>query len=302
MSVNQSQTESHQGKIEILLFSLGGREVFGLNVFKIREVTETMPLTRMPGQHSAFMGIVSLRGNILPVVNLAAAVGMPADESPTKLIISEFASRTVAFAVSKVDKIVRVDWSLVRPPQSQEASQSCIFGVVMLDETHLVSLLDIESVCQRVIPAEDTPVKTHFEGLQQAAPVFFVDDSLVARRQITQVLDAMGLHHSHAINGSEAQGKLMAIAQGMGNEGGSIQDRVSLLLVDEEMPGMDGCTLTQTLRADPRFKHLPVIMYSSLTSDENERRGLKAGVNLYVKKFDAEKLSEAIGNLLTAPN
>ncbi|NJM32354.1 MAG: response regulator [Limnobacter sp.] len=145
----------------------------------------------------------------------------------------------------------------------------------MLSQDKLVSLLDIESVCQRVLPVEDSAqVKT--VQLDNPAPVFFVDDSRVARRQITSVLDSMGLKHSHAVNGDEAQSKLMGLVSAV-KEDETVHEKIGLILVDEEMPGMDGCSLTRNLRADKRFKDVPIIMYSSLTSDENERRGLQAG-------------------------
>jgi len=297
MNDNPQSADNVSGKIEILLFSLGGQETFGINVFKIREVTEMMPLTRLPGQKGAVKGVVSLRGVVLPVIDLTAAIQLYSVQQPSKLIISEFAGRTVAFAVSNVDKIVRVDWAQVKPPQGYDSDNAHIFGVVMLENERLVSLLDIESVCQREIPEEGTQAVAHFD-LADAAPVFFVDDSMVARRQITQVLDTMGLRHSFAVNGDEAKQKLMTLAAGCDPDRGDISEKLSLVLVDEEMPGMDGCTLTKTLKADKRFKNVPIVMYSSLTSDENERRGLQAGVNLYVKKFDSEKLSKAIGGLL----
>ena len=146
---SHTESSASQGKIEILLFSLGGAEVFGINVFKIREVTELMPITQMPGRKGAMMGVMSLRGHVLPVIDLAQSIGMHTGEAPTKLIIAEFASRSVAFAVHKVDKIVRVEWSCVKPPQiSADALQSFIFGIVMLEGERLVSLLDVESVCQ----------------------------------------------------------------------------------------------------------------------------------------------------------
>ncbi|MDX1669527.1 MAG: chemotaxis protein CheW, partial [Limnobacter sp.] len=106
MNSSHSVAGSSVEKIEILLFSLGGSEIFGINVFKIREVTEMMEVTKMPGASNALMGMVSLRGNVLPVLDLAKSVGMvSSDAPPEKLIIAEFASRTVAFAVHEVDKI-----------------------------------------------------------------------------------------------------------------------------------------------------------------------------------------------------
>ncbi|BET25314.1 two-component system chemotaxis response regulator CheV [Limnobacter thiooxidans] len=295
----RTQTESSTEMIEILLFSLGGEETFGLNVFKIREVTEMSQVTQIPGQEGAMNGVISLRGQVLPVVSLGNAIGMSTDQPDTKMIISEFASRSVAFAVTDVDKIIRVPWSDVKPPQRYDAEQGAVFGVVMLADGNLVSLVDIESVCHRVLPEKEaTAVSTGFE-LNQVGPVFFVDDSLVARRKIGEVLDTMGLQHSHAVNGVEAEQKLLAMASSAESSHVAIQQRVSLVLVDEEMPIMDGCTLTRKLKGDPRFKNIPIIMYSSLTSEENARRGIDAGVNIYVKKFDSASLSNAIGQLLT---
>ncbi|MCQ8896617.1 chemotaxis protein [Limnobacter humi] len=299
-SPNSIQTEqSTREMIEILLFSLGGAEVFGLNVFKIREVTELMPVTQVPGQQGAMNGVISLRGQVMPVVNLGEAIGMSAGLPNKKLIISEFASRSVAFEVFSVDKIIRVPWSDVQPPQRFERQEGYVFGTVMLQGGALVSLVDIESVCQRVLPeGEEGKINTGFE-LAAKPPVFFVDDSMVARRKIGEVLDTMGLHHAHAVNGVEAEAKLLQLAEHADETHRSLRDEVSLILVDEEMPVMDGCTLTRKLKSDPRFKNIPFVMYSSLTSEENARRGLEAGVNIYVKKFDSASLSRAIGELLT---
>lgn len=294
-----SLQESSSGMIEILLFSLGGQEIFGLNVFKIREVTELSQVTQIPGQQGAMNGVISLRGQVLPVVSLGHAIGMSTGEPDSKMIISEFASRSVAFSVTNVDKIIRVPWSDVKPPQKYDSEQGAVFGVVMLADGSLVSLVDIESVCHRVLPVTDaSSVNTSFE-LNKAGPVFFVDDSLVARRKISEVLDTMGLKHSHAVNGVEAEQKLLAIASSVDQNKVGLAEHVSLVLVDEEMPIMDGCTLTRKLKSDPRFKNIPFIMYSSLTSEENARRGIEAGVNIYVKKFDSTSLSKAIGQLLT---
>ncbi|MDX1668895.1 MAG: chemotaxis protein, partial [Limnobacter sp.] len=254
MNSSHTVAGSSVDKIEILLFSLGGSEIFGINVFKIREVTEMMEVTKMPGGSQSLLGMVSLRGNVLPVLDLAKSVGMVcADKSPEKLIIAEFASRTVAFAVHAVDKIVRIDWSEVKPPQRYDAEGNFISGVILLNNDRLVSLLDIEAVCQRELPMEDTEPVTTFD-VAGRAPVFFVDDSKLARKQITHVLDSMGLTHMHAINGDDAQQKLLSLVA-HGPNGGDASQKLSLVLVDEEMPGMDGCALTKLLRSDNRFKN-----------------------------------------------
>lgn len=283
-------------RIEILLFGLGGQELFGINVFKIREVTDAFKVTRLPGNSSAFKGIISLRGQIMPVVNLAETIGLSGEEAQDKLIISEFSSRSVAFQVKMVDKIIRMPWSEVRAPDQLDREGSAVFGVVLLEDGRLVSLLDIESLCQSVLPHQDSPAAIQPKSdLSERPPVFFVDDSAVARRKIEETLNGLGLRHCHAVNGVEAERQLLAMAD---RAEGSVKSQVSLVLVDEEMPVMDGCALTRSLRSKPQFKDVPFVMYSSLTSEEYARRGMEAGVNVYVKKFDAETLSKAIVQLL----
>lgn len=296
-TLKKQQSGSSSEMIEILLFSLGGTEMFGMNVFKIREVTEISQVTQVPGQKGAMDGVISLRGQVLPVLDLGLAVGMASEKPNSKMIISEFASRSIAFAVADVDKIIRVSWSDVKPPQKYDSDAGTVFGVVMLSDGRLVSLVDIESVCHRVLPEKDSEPMTSFE-VRHAGPVFFVDDSIVARRKISEVLDLMGLSHSHAVNGVEAEKKLLSIAADAQDTSCKLRDKLSLVLVDEEMPIMDGCTLIRKLKSDARFNDIPIIMYSSLTSDENARRGIEAGVNVYVKKFDSASLSKAIGQLL----
>lgn len=296
MSESSSGLRSSNDQLEILLFSLGSSEVFGINVFKIREVTDIMELTKTPGRRPEVKGMISLRGSVLPVVDLAMAANMTSQESNfKKLIIAEFASRSVAFSVADVDKIVRVNWDEVKPPQITETDQASISGIILLESGKLVSLLDVESICQRIIPMADLQetIQPSLSLQNIAGSVFFVDDSKVARKQITNVVEKMGLRHASAISGDDAQSKLMGMASNV-KTAEQLKEKIALIMVDEEMPGMDGCMLTKMLRADERFKQVPIIMYSSLTCAENERRGLEAGVDLYVQKFDATKLADAI--------
>ncbi len=291
----QVNQRSSGDQLEILLFSLGSSEVFAINVFKIREVTDIMDLTKTPGRRPEVKGMISLRGNVLPVIDLAMAANMSSSPSNfKKLIIAEFASRSVAFSVADVDKIVRVKWEDVKPPQIAESEDSAISGIILLESGKLVSLLDVESLCQRIIPMAEVEHATKTSlSVDVPGSIFFVDDSKVARKQITNVVEKMGLKHASAVSGDDAQSKLMGLASDVKNAE-QLKEKIALIMVDEEMPGMDGCALTRMLRADERFKKVPIIMYSSLTCAENERRGLEAGVNLYVKKFDASKLASAI--------
>ena len=129
-----------------------------------------------------------------------------------------------------------------------------------------------------------------------SAGVFFADDSAIARKKIAEVLDGMGLAHQHACNGREAWEKLSSLA----DKGEDFHRQVGLILVDAEMPEMDGYVLTRNIKADARFKGIPVVMHSSLSSTANKKLGEQVGVDSYVAKFQPEQLAGTIRGMLAA--
>lgn len=286
-------------KMELLLFSLGGTEIYGINVFKVREVCEIMPLTKTPNVPHGVEGIISLRGAILPVIDLATAINMQVDAPRTKLLITEFSSHTQAFQVADVDRIVRIDWDHVKSPQSMPTNtMSFMTALTELPDGKLVSILDVEQILSTVIGEDKVPV-----GIEDMAPelkhnVFFADDSVIARKKIIEVLDKLGLPHQHAINGAEAWEKLKAIASRAVSDGVPVQSVLGLILVDAEMPEMDGYVLTRHIKSDPRFANIPVVMHSSLSSVANKKLGQQVGVDAYVAKFHAVELATMISSHL----
>jgi two-component system chemotaxis response regulator CheV len=285
-------------KMELLLFSLGGSETFGINVFKVREVCESLPITKTPNMPSGVEGIISLRGIILPVLDLATCLNMFCDQARTKLIITEFSSHTQAFLVADVDRIVRVDWEQVKSPQSiGQGHSSMITALTELPDGKLVSILDVEQILGDVIgEPEMPPIEPMVSDVPR--PVFFADDSALARKRIAEVLDRMSLPHQSANNGREAWEKLRNIASRAEQDKMDIKECVSLILVDAEMPEMDGYVLTRHIKEDNRFKGIPVVMHSSLSSLANKKLGQQVGVDAYVAKFHADELSVMLANML----
>lgn len=283
-------------KMELLLFSLGSNEVFGINVFKVREVCETLPITRTPNMPAGVEGIISLRGSILPVIDLAQCLRMGNEKARTKLIITEFSSHTQAFLVQDVDRIVRVDWEQVKSPQSIGQSQSAmITALTELPDGKLVSILDVEQILGEVIGEGDVP---NMEAIEHPYPIFFADDSNIARKKIMEVLEKLNLPYQSAINGREAWEKLRNIAVRAEQEKKSLKESVSLILVDAEMPEMDGYVLTRHIKEDARFKGIPVVMHSSLSSVANKKLGQQVGVDAYVGKFHPEELAQMVTSML----
>lgn len=294
-------------KLEILLFSLGvdnrtgRRETFGINVFKVREVMRTPPITAAPDMPSAVKGMVSLRGALVPVVDLADYIGMSPDSPREIMIVTEYNGHTQGFLVESVDTILRLDWAHMRvPPEMLTANLGgLVTAVTELQDNRLVMMLDVERVLAETAKADDTML---FNGINPLGrddlTVLFADDSSVARGQIERTLAALGVRGISAVNGRAAWDELQRLATYAESAGRTIKDYVQLVLTDVEMPEMDGYLLTKSIKSDPRFAGIPVIMHSSLSSMSNQQLGRSVGVDEYVPKFEPHRLSETLGRLL----
>ncbi len=300
-SVDARTKLAGSNKMEILLFSLGTGETFGINVFKVREVSQTPHITKTPNAPPGVEGVISLRGNIIPVISLAKFInveGAPEDTGHT-MIVTEFSRHTQGFLVHDVDRIIRVDWDRVKPPQHMLAGDDALItAITELPDGKLVSILDVEQILARAIGIEDVPELEKVQA-ERELTVFFADDSSVARREITKVLDNMGVKYHQAHNGLEAWEKLQALAARVPNDGSTLKDQLSLILTDAEMPEMDGYVLTKKIKSDRRFDGIPVVMHSSLSSETNRTMGQSVGVDSYVAKFDPHVLADTLRPYLT---
>lgn len=287
-------------KMEILLFSLGTRETFGINVFKVREVGRTPHITRTPNMPRGVEGLISLRGNVIPVLSLISFLETKdrTGEYGKTMMVAEYSKRTLGFLVHEVDRIIRVDWERVKAPESVLSSnQGLITAITELDDGKLVSILDVEQILANAF-GEAVIVDIPPVNVADEMSIFFADDSIVARRKIVEVLEKLGVKHKHATNGMEAWTRLQGIAAHAIQTGRTVRDEIRLILVDAEMPEMDGYVLTKNIKGDARFAGIPVVMHSSLSSQANRAMGKTVGVDAYVAKFDAEVLAETLRPLL----
>nr|WP_245541829.1 chemotaxis protein [Uliginosibacterium gangwonense] len=283
-------------RMEILLFSLGTSEIFGINVFKVREVCRTPFITKAPNMPSGVEGLISLRGNVIPVLSLAKVLGLakPGQGLGGSMMVTEYSKRTLGFLVEGVDRIIRVEWDKVRQPENMAGStQNNITAITELADGKLVSILDVETILAQTFG--EAPVgQISALGNSIEANVFFVDDSAIARKKIVEVLDKLGARHKHALNGLEAWTRLDGMAAHAQQQKRRLADEISLILVDAEMPEMDGYVLTRNIKNDARFDGIPVVMHSSLSSEANRSMGKAVGVDAYVAKFDAEILADTL--------
>ena len=295
-------------KLEILMFTLGEdsrsgrREIFGINVFKVREVMRIPPITRAPEMPNAVEGMVSLRGVLVPVIDLAKYTGVQTDTKPGIMIITEYNGHTQGFLVEAVDTILRLDWSSMKVPPDMLNAQmgGLVTAVTELPDGRLVMMMDVERVLAETGHLNDDIALKAVKPISMAnRTVFFADDSSVARKQITSTLEAMGVNHISAINGRQAWEELQKIANYAESSGLQVKDMLQVILTDVEMPEMDGYMLTRKVKEDKRFAGIPVLMHSSLSSTSNQKLGKAVGVDEYVPKFEPQRLAQTLERLLT---
>jgi two-component system chemotaxis response regulator CheV len=308
--VDERSNLTNSNKFELLLFRLGAddkgehSELYGINVFKIREIVAMPQVTAVAGSQPHMLGVVNLRGQIIPVMDLPSIVGVKPKTGLNIMLVTEFARSTQAFAVESVDEIVRLDWSQVLSAEGSNAG-GMVTSIARLDgdvnSTRLAQVLDVETILRKMMPAEGDEISEEAVGklpLKPGTLVLAADDSVVARNLIERGLEAMGAPYVMLKTGKEAWDKLQSIADGCKAEGIPVEDRVALVLTDLEMPEMDGFTLTRLVKQDARFAKIPVVIHSSLSGKTNEDHVRGVGADAYVAKFVAEDLANTIRRVM----
>ncbi len=294
-------------KLELLLFSLGtdsrtGRkETFGINVFKVREVMRTPPITAAPDMPDAVEGMVSLRGTLVPVVDLGKYAHIAADQPREIMIVTEYNGHTQGFLVEAVDTILRLDWAQMKVPPDMLSARmgGLVTAITELADGRLVMLLDVERVLSETTHFDDEYIFREIKPIGRSdALVLFADDSSVARKQVQTTLERMGVKYVAAINGRQAWDELQKLAGYAESLGKPVREVLSLVLTDIEMPETDGYMLTKQVKSDPRFAGIPVLMHSSLSGMSNQQLGKSVGVDDYVSKFEPQHLAATIARLL----
>lgn len=299
-SVNQRTQLVGQNRLELLLFRLRGQQLYGINVFKVREVLNCPRLFNMPRQHRVVRGVAHVRGSSISIIDMGACVGMPDIEKPedSLVIITEYNMKIQGFLVNSVDRIINKNWESVLPPPTGSGSVSYLTAVTHNDD-QLIEILDVEKIISEIAPVSDK-VSDEFiainddSGNKTDRKVLIVDDSAVARKQIQRALAQMNIESDLKKDGKEA---LMYI-RGMLDEGRRPQDEYFLIISDVEMPEMDGYTFTSELKGDPRTADMYILMHTSLSGVFNLNMVKKVGADDFLPKFKADELAERVAQLV----
>jgi len=287
-----------ENRLEILMFRLHGRQIFGINVFKVQEVLSCPGLTKIPQAHSATRGLATIRKKTVPVIDLAAAIGQrPLEASPDNLIIiTEYNGTVQAFLVNAVERIVNLNWENIKAPPKGVGRNNYLTAVTEVDN-NLVEIIDVEKILSEIIGAD-----MHLEDAQElldkegnTMTFLIADDSMVARNQVQRTLEQIGVECVVTTTGKEA----LDVLKSMADEGRDVTKEFSLLISDIEMPVMDGYTLTTEVRSDERMKDLNIMLHSSLSGEFNESMTIKVKADKFIPKFQAEELVTEIKALLS---
>ncbi|WP_214753492.1 chemotaxis protein [Exiguobacterium sp. J17977] len=269
--------EAGTNELEIVIFQ-SGPFIFGINVMKVREIITMLPLTPLPGTPEAIMGLIELRGEVMTVIDLPMVIGHPRDAGDNdRLIVCEFNGEKSVLRVDQVTEIKRISWEQIDTPSDLARGMQGITNGVVKTGDQMIILLDYERIAlelsRKDIMARES-VKRLGARERSNKHVWIAEDSEMLRTLIIDTLDDAGYFNTTIFNnGKEA---LDAFEQS--------DVHCDLLITDIEMPQMDGLHLTKRLRDMDRFADLPIVIFSSLISDDLKHKGDAVGANAQITK------------------
>jgi len=293
-SVDMRTQLAGHNRLELLLFRLGGRQQFGINVFKVQEVIQCPPLTKLPNANPVIRGVANMRGKTISVMDLAQAIGMRPVENyqDAFIVIAEYNRTTQGFLVSSVDRIINMNWDDIMPPPKATGRSSYLTAVTKIDD-ELVEIIDVEQVMSEVtgsmVEVSDSVVGDLSSNSNSVKRILVADDSVVARNQVKRTLEQIGYEAVLAKSGRDALDQIKEMASQ-----GPIDEQIALVISDIEMPEMDGYTLTTELRRDPELKDLYIMLHTSLSGVFNNAMVEKVGANRFIAKFNADELATSV--------
>lgn len=289
--------ESGTNELEVLEFTLGDNH-YGINVAKIREILQYMPVTPVPNTHPSVEGIFMPRDTMITVINLKNCLNLPQTDEKGLFIITNFNKLNVAFHVDQVIGIHRVSWeNIIKPDETLTGEQgSTATGVIKMDD-RLIVILDFEAIVASISPETGLRVNDidEMEARDRSdATILIAEDSALLSKLITECLKKSG--YTNLIveeNGQEAWDVIKDM-----QAKGDITKHLDCIITDIEMPLMDGHRLTKLVKSDAELRNIPVIIFSSLVNEEMRKKGEQLGADAQLTKPEIGKLVEAIDKLL----
>jgi two-component system chemotaxis response regulator CheV len=299
-SIDQRTKLVGENRLELLMFKLGSRHTFALNVFKVREVITVPPLNQMPGSHHHIKGVTNYRGGSIPIIDLRTAIHLSNNDDhygAQNVIITEYNRSVQGFLIGQIMSIVNTSWSDIQPPPSSAGKNNYLTAFTRVEndgQIELVEIIDVEKVLSEIIHYDtsisegllDSDIKESLIGQK----VLVVDDSATALWQIRETLTQLGIEIIEEKDGLRALNLLKSWA----DEGKTVTDEILMMFTDAEMPQMDGYRLTAEVRKDERMSTLFIALNTSLSGSFNAAMVEKVGCNRFISKFQPDLLVEVV--------
>ena len=299
-SVNQRTQLVGQNRLELLLFNLGGSQLYGINVFKVKEVLQCPTLSEIPKRNPVVRGVAHIRGGTIPIMDLRHATGgRPLDDLQNCfVIITEYNRSTQGFLVRGVERIINMNWGAIHPPPKGAGKENYLTAVTEV-EGKLVEIIDVEKILAEVSPmVEDVSaeiIDSVEENISVQKHVLIVDDSAIARKQIQKVVESLGAKTTTLKNGQEA----IDFLQDLLAENKDPYHELLMIISDIEMPEMDGYTFTAEVRAHPQLSDMHIVLHTSLSGVFNEAMVKKVGANDFLAKFHPDELASRVNERIS---
>lgn len=296
-SVNQRTQLVGQNRLELLLFRLGSNQLYGINVFKVKEVLQCPSLNEIPQRNPVVRGVAHIRGNTVSIMDMNLATGHEPLENIQNcfVIITEYNRSTQGFLVRGVERIVNMNWEDIHPPPTGAGRENYLTAVTEVDGK-LVEIIDVEKILSEVSPmSEDVSEGVIEDGIAERVVqkhILIADDSSIARKQIQRVIESMGIKTTLKKDGREAIDYL----ESMVAEGLDPLTELIMVISDIEMPEMDGYTFTAEVRGNPALKGLYVVLHTSLSGVFNEAMVKKVGADDFLAKFNPDELARRVND------
>ncbi|EAE4191397.1 chemotaxis protein CheV, partial [Listeria monocytogenes] len=276
--------QSGTNELEIVTFTVG-ENLFCINVLKVKEIIHPLEVTPVPDSNPAIEGVSQVRGEIMPVVNLARVMKLPEIEPEnTKFIITELNQMKIVFRVDEVHRIQRISWEQIEEPEKLSIGlEELAVGIVKLDG-NLVLLLDYEKIIYEISGNADFAVtgedRIARKVNREEKTIFIAEDSQMLRQLLEDTLHEAGYTNLQFFaNGREAQEHIFKLLKEQKEQ---TFENVNLLITDIEMPQMDGHHLTKVIKEDEIGRELPVVIFSSLITEDLEHKGAGVGADAQV--------------------
>lgn len=299
MKDNSILLEAGTNELEIVEFSIGENR-FAINVMKVKEILNPVPVVAIPHAHPFVKGIIELRGEVLPVIDVAKALGLPDSLQPQldKFIVAEFNQQKTVFHVHAVSQIHRISWGQIeKPSEMYQGTESQVIGVIKL-QGQMVLFLDFEKMLYEINPDSGikmSDVKKLGPRERSVKKIIVAEDSIMLRKMLHDILHEAGFQNMEFFeNGKDA----IAYLEHLADSSDDISEAVQLVITDIEMPQMDGHHLTKRIKEHSALSKLPVIIFSSLITNELRHKGNMVGADAQISKPDISQLVLKIDELI----